>query len=333
MSRLLVCLASLALAVTGFSGCGPQLEDVPMPRLVSGPTYEVTAEFSDALNLPVDAPVKLDGATVGQVTAVEPGAYVAEVSMALSTGVELTDATRAEIRLTSPLGTAFVQLLPRDKGQPLTEGATIPVSSTSEAPDVADLLSALSTVVTGGSFRDISTIIKQLNIALTGNGPQVRQLLERLDGVVTDLNDEFPTLDRLTRGLDRLSKRLADDVPQITSGVTDLADLATSLERQRERMMSALDSLRRFEAAATPFTADIKDELVSNLDHLRTVVGTLVEEKQQIDRVMQGLIAFAGGSDAAAPGDYANFDLTFLLDPEALAEFKTEAPAGPQGGR
>lgn len=312
--------ALAALAVTGAlaSGCGLTLEDVPLPGLVQGPTYRVTVEFADALNLPVDAPVKLDGATVGQVTAVEAGDYVAEVELALSTSVRLPSSSRAEIRLTSPMGTAFVQLLPGETGEPLADGATLPVAATTTAPDVTDLLSALSTVVTGGSFADISTIIDQLNVALTGNAGDVRRLLDRLDRAVTDLNAEFPRIDRLTAALDRLTTRLARDLPEITRSLTTLTDLVASLDRQRTRLVDAMESLSRFDAVVTPLTRAVRTDLVAQLKDMRPVVQTLLDGRANIDGVMAGLIAFAEGSDAAAPGDFANFDLTFLLDLEAL---------------
>lgn len=330
--RAVAAAAALALG-TMSTGCGLSLEDVPLPSLVDGPTYAVTVEFEDALNLPVDAPVKLDGATVGQVTAVEAGDYVAEVELALSTAVELRDTSRAEIRLTSPMGTAFVQLFPSEQGEVLTDGGLIPVASTGAAPDVTDLLSALSTVVTGGSFGDISTIIKQLNVALTGNADDVRLLLRRLDAAVTDLNGQFPRVDRLTAALDRLTTRLAGDLPEITQSLTDLTDLVTSFDAQRADLVTAMESLSRFDAVATPLTRAVRTDLVEQLKDMRPVLRTLIDEKANIDGVMRGLIAFAGGSDEAAPGDYANFDLTFLLDPEALAQFSSDETEGiPSGG-
>lgn len=312
-------LATLTLLAGGLTaGCGLTLEDVPLPGLVDGPTYAVTIEFADALNLPVDAPVKLDGATVGQVTAVEAGDYVAEVELALSTSVRLRDSSRAEIRLTSPMGTAFVQLLPGETGTVLTDGATLPVAATGSAPDVTDLLSALSTVVTGGSFADISTIIDQLNVALTGNADDVRRLLRRLDTAVTDLNADFPRVDRLTASLDRLTTRLAGDLPEITRSLTTLTGLVTTFDQERAQLVTAMESLSRFDAVATPLTEAVRADLVAQLKDMEPVVRTLLAGRDDIDGVMTGLVAFAEGSDQAAPGDFANFDLTFLLDLDAL---------------
>lgn len=317
-------VAALVVAVGGLAaGCGLGLEDLPMPDLVSGPTYAITVEFADAVNLPVDAPVKLEGATVGQVTAVEAGVYVAEVDLALSTTVELRDTSRAEIRLTSPMGTAFVQLFPGTAGAPLREGDTLPVAATGSAPDVTDLLSALSTVVTGGSFADISTIITQLNVALTGNAKDVRRLLGRLDTAVTDLNADLPRVDRLTTALDRLTKRLAGDLPEITGSLTDLTALVASLDEQRDDLVTAMESLRRFDVVATPLTEAVRGDLVNQLEDMRPVLRSLLRGRKDIEGVMAGLIAFADGSDRAAPGDFANFDLTFLLDPASFAQAGT----------
>ncbi|MBM9459303.1 MCE family protein [Nocardioides sp. zg-536] len=308
----------LAVAAALLSGCGLSLEDLPLPDLVDGETYAITVEFTDALNLPVDAPVKLDGATVGQVSAVEAGEYVAEVELAVSADVELRESTRAEIRLTSPMGTAFVQLWPGEEGAVLADGAVVPAAATGTAPDVTDLLTALSTVVTGGSFTDISTIIKELNTALRDNSGSTRRLLRRLDRAVTDLNDDFPRVDRLTAALDRLSSRLVDDLPQITRSLTDLTELVTSLDSQRGDLVTAMASLRSLDIVATPLADAVREDLVAQLEDMRPVVRTLLRNRRSIDGVMAGLVAFAEGSDTAAPGDYANFDLTFLLDLEAL---------------
>jgi len=327
LRRTVVAVVVLAGALT--AGCGLRLEDVPLPGLVQGPTYRVRVEFADALNLPVDAPVKLDGATVGQVVAVEAGEYVAEVDLAVSTAVRLRDSTRAEIRLTSPMGTAFVQLFPGTTGAELADGARIALAATGSAPDVTDLLSALSTVVTGGSFADISTIIDQLNVALTGNAGDVRRLLRRLDTAVTDLNADFPRVDRLTASLDRLTTRLTGDLPQITRSLSELTALVTTLDEQRARLVAAMESLNRFDAVATPLTGAVRSDLVAQLDDMRPVLRTLLAGRADIDGVLAGLVAFAKGSDRAAPGDFANFDLTFLLDLKALTATGRATGAAP----
>ena len=52
-----------------------------MPAQVSGPTYELSAEFRNALNLPQGAPVKLHGNRVGTVQEITAHDYVAQVTL------------------------------------------------------------------------------------------------------------------------------------------------------------------------------------------------------------------------------------------------------------
>ena len=181
-----------------------ELQDVPMPAVVDGPTYELEAVFDSALNLPLQAPVKRDGATIGQVEAIEVDDSQAHVRMQIIESAELPEGSSAEIRLTSPMGTAFVELVDGD-GAPMRPGSVIPASATNQAPDVSDLLSSMSVVVTGGSYADIKTIVDELNVALTGNADDVRRLLHRLDATLGSLQAHTAEFDRALDGMHRLA--------------------------------------------------------------------------------------------------------------------------------
>src|SRR3546814_16606241 len=98
-----------------------------------------------------------------------------------------SDACSSDL-LTSPMGTAFVELID-GKGENLPEGSVIGLASTTKSPDVADLLASLSVVVTGGSFADIKTIIDEVNVALDQNTGDVRELMGRRNSLVTGPNE------------------------------------------------------------------------------------------------------------------------------------------------
>src|SRR3546814_2132922 len=76
----------------------------------------------------------MDGATVGQVTAVRVEDYAAHVKMKIIEDQPLRAGGRAEIRLTSQMGTAFVELID-GKGENLPEGSVIGLASTTKSPD------------------------------------------------------------------------------------------------------------------------------------------------------------------------------------------------------
>ena len=65
-----------------------------MPAQVSGPTYELTAEFRNALNLPQGAPVKLHGNRVGTVQEINAHDYVARVTLRLRKDTPIPHGTR-----------------------------------------------------------------------------------------------------------------------------------------------------------------------------------------------------------------------------------------------
>lgn len=315
-------LAGLTVALgvlAGGSACGLDLHDVPMPSLVSGPTWELSAEFDSALNLPVESPVKVEGRIVGQVRSVDVRDYRAVVTMELLEEVRLHEGAQAEIRLTSPMGTAFVELLDGPAGgAPLAAGSRLAPGATTRAPDVSDLLSSLSVVVTGGAFADIRTIVRELNVALDANSPTVHGLLAGLDRAVTDLNAHTPQIDAALVAVERLTRRLGDDLPLLVEAVRDLEPALRALDSQRGELLELLRTVRRLGRTSEEFIGAVRDDLVAALDHTGPVLRTLVRSRDDLNRTMRGLIEFGRRTDRASPGDYSNFDLTLLLDPKGL---------------
>lgn len=315
----------------GAGGCGLDLHDVPMPSLISGPTWELTAAFDSALNLPVESPVKVDGRIVGQVRSIDVEDYRALVTMDILQTTHLHAGTTAEIRLTSPMGTAFVELVdaPKPKKR-LADGAVLDAAATTRAPDVADLLSSLSVVVTGGAFADIKTIVDELNVALDSNSPTVRGLLRSLDRTMADLNRHTPQFDAALDSVDRLSRLLAADMPVLVTAVRDLEPAVVALHSQRDDLLGLLEVVRQLGDTSEVVVADIRDDLVDVLDDTAPILATLAKSRRTIDRSLRGLIEFGTRTDNASPGDYSNFDLTLLLDPLGLDPVpkNPDVPAG-----
>ena len=109
---------------------------LPLPggAKIKGPSYTVTVEFADVLDLVPKSSVKVDDVTVGTVQKVWLDGYVAKVRIKLPKSLELPDNTHATIRQTSLLGEKFVSLArPTGSEQPrgkLDNGEVIPLSRT-----------------------------------------------------------------------------------------------------------------------------------------------------------------------------------------------------------
>src|SRR3954471_5288021 len=97
-----------ATAIVVLSGCSASLEVLPAPKGVTGPTYHLTADFGDVLNLPEGAKVKLQGVVVGEVTSISTVDFRAEVGMDIAEKFPLPKGTQFQIRFATPLGEDFV---------------------------------------------------------------------------------------------------------------------------------------------------------------------------------------------------------------------------------
>lgn len=315
---------AVLVALLGLTGCS--LESVPMPSAVSGPTYEVTARFGNALNLPEGAPVKLDGSPIGEVDRIRVRDYVALVTLELRRGTPVPRGSTAQVRTTAPMGEAYVELDPpagsggtRRAGDAassvLHDGDVLGLRSTTTAPDVTDLLVALSATVTGGPFADISTIVKQLGVALDGRSGDVQTLLQRLDQLMRGLNAHRRDLDRVLDGIDRLASSLAEDAPVIARGIDDLAPAVRSLRQQRADLVRLLGQMSRLSRASRKVVVASRESLVRQVREVGPVLETLIDNQDQMRPLLQGVLDFGRALDSAAPGDYARFELTALLAP------------------
>ena len=311
-------VAALALSVSGCANA--TLRDVPMPKVVGGSTYEVTAEFDNVLGLPEQAAVKWDGATIGEVGTIRTADYIARVGLQITDKFQLPSDVKAEIRFGSPMGEAFVELTdpPGDTGSTLPEGGVIALKATSSAPSIGNLLSATSTLVTGGSYADMKVIITELNAALRGNGPGVRRLISELDGMVTRLNEHTAQFDEALDSMQRFSDGLADDRDLIGKSLETFEPAISTLSDQRNEILDLMEELRNVSASATTTIDTTRDSMLSTLADLEPVLDTLTENEANFRKIMKGIHDFGTATTSAIFGLFLNFDLTILFDPEAL---------------
>jgi phospholipid/cholesterol/gamma-HCH transport system substrate-binding protein len=325
-------IASLSLAAAFTLGAcgGPDLYDVPLPSKVTGKTYPLSAEFASALNLPPASPVKLQGRTVGQVTEVTTSNYVAHVSFEVMQDTKIPTGSRAEVRLTAPVGEAFVALVPPTKPTSgvLASGSTIGLERTTTAPDTTDLLTGVSAAVTGGSYADLKVVVDELAIAMDGSSTTVRHLMREVDDLVTSTNRHRDDIDVSLDALDRLTAGFAEDTDLIASSIQKLDPAIRTLQRHEDKAVELLVALDRIEGSSRRTVEGMRGRLRNQLEDTRTLVDAVIAERDQIRPIMTGITAFADALDRATPGDFAMFDLTFNVVP-ALPDALGNVPIAP----
>ncbi|WAJ43015.1 MCE family protein [Mycobacterium sp. Aquia_216] len=227
MTAIRACLA-IAGAVLITAGCGTNgLASLPLPApgLGSG-GYTLTAVFSNALNLPMNAKVKLAGADVGQVEAMVARNYTAVTTLRIRNGVQLPRGSTAELRTATPLGDVFVALKPPADDPAddpvLRNGDTIGLDSTAAAATVESVLSSAAILVNGGAVRNFTNIINGFGKATGDQGQAFGELIRKSNQLVGTLDTRS---DQISAALTQLS-RLADQLDAKDATITDLMSAA-----------------------------------------------------------------------------------------------------------
>jgi len=250
--------AAMATALAGvLSGCALGLESLPLAGPSSGGgTYSLTATFTNALNLPEKAKVKLNGADIGEVDSIQTKNYVAYVKMNIRDDVPLGGGTTVELRSATPLGDLFVAVR-RDTNQradagTLRDGDTIPLESTSAGATVEQVLSSAALLVNGGVIRNITSLVNGAGSAVGGRGENIATLLNQTNELVARLNSRSQQIKTALQSTSALAATfsanqatlnetlaaaapatavLADDTAQIADLVSSIARITAQLSR------------------------------------------------------------------------------------------------------
>lgn len=240
--------AILAAAVVS-SGCatnGLASLSLPAPGLGSG-GYTLTAVFSNALNLPMKAKVKLAGADVGQVESMVARNYTAVTTLRIRYGVQLPRGSTAELRTATPLGDVFVSVRPPATAEPnaplLKNGDTIGLGSTAAAATVESVLSSAAILVNGGAVRNFTNIINGFGKATGDQGQAFGDLIrksnqlvgtlnsrsDQISSALTELSGLSQQLDAKNRAITELMAEANPATSALSANTTELSDLVTQV--------------------------------------------------------------------------------------------------------
>jgi phospholipid/cholesterol/gamma-HCH transport system substrate-binding protein len=315
--------ALLALALTGCSFNGVQ--DIPLPggADLGAHPYTVKARFADVLDLVPQASVRVNDVAVGRVTRIRlgPDGWSATVTMKVNGRVRLPANAYAHLEQSSLLGEKYVQLAPPPATEPATgrlaDGAVIPVAHTNRNPQVEEVFGALSMLLNGGGIQQLKTISVELNKALTGNEPQIRSLLTRIDTLVTNLDTHKQDITDALDGVNDLAATLATRDQQIGTVLTGLSPGLKVLEQQRGSLVTMLRSLDTLSGVAVDTVNKTKDDLVADLRSLSPTLQRLADAGQDLPDSLQVLATYPFTDEvlSGVKGDYLNVYLDLTAAP------------------
>ncbi len=315
-------IAAVCVAA-GVSGCGfGGLNSLPLPGAVGrgadAATYHV--ELANVSTLEPNSPVLLGDVVVGSVNSMAVRDWHADVEISVKPDVAIPANAVATVGQTSLLGSMHLALNPPLGQSPtgsLEPGATLGLNKTSTYPSTEQTLSALSVVINGGGVGQIGDIVNELNRALNGREPQIRDLLVQLNDFVGVLAKQRDTINATVVSLNRVAGTFAGQTDVLTRALDRIPPALEVLVAERPRLTAALDKLGKFSAVAADLVNETQADLVRDLRNLEPTLRSLADVGPDLDKALAYFTAFPYGQstiDRAIRGDYLNqyiiFDFT-----------------------
>lgn len=219
MAHKALAVVAAAAVTAGCATNGLSSLPLPAPGIGSG-GYLLHAVFSNALNLPAHAKVKLAGADVGQLESMVAHNYTAETTLRIMDGVRVPVGSTAELRSATPLGDVFIAIKPPNPLQPtaslLHSGDTIGLESTRAAATVESVLASAALLVNGGAVRNFTNIVNGAGKATGDQGQAFGDLINRTNALLAKLNARSGQIDEALTETARLADRLDEKNQAIT---------------------------------------------------------------------------------------------------------------------
>lgn len=315
--RLAAAASCVVLAASGCSFDG--INSLPLPGTVGTGAGAVTyhLQIPNIGTLESNSPVMVGDVVVGAVRRMTVDNWHADVEVTVKPDAVVPANAVAAVGQTSLLGSMHVALDPRPGETPtgrLRPGVTIPLAKSSTYPSTEQTLSSLSVVVNGGGLTHIGDIVHNFNAALNGRQGQIRELLTRMNKVVSLLDTQHDDVIASIASLNRLAATFAGQRQVLTTALDRIPPALDVLDAQRPQITTALQKLDGFSRTATQLINESQDDIVRNLKNLEPTVRALADLGPDLMTALAYLPTYPYTQefiDRGIRGDYMNQFIVF----------------------
>lgn len=317
--RLCVLAISSLVLLAGCSWKG--VNSLPLPGTAASEdgAYMINIEMPDVSAITENSRVRVNDVDVGYVKDIRLQNWHALVTVKLAHDVLLPIGVHAKIGQTSLLGALHIELNAPvgSEGEPtMTGGATIPLDHAGAFPTTEQTLASVSTLLNGGGIGQIHDITTELNGALSGHEPQVRNLLKQLDEFTAALNGQRHDIIAAADGLDRLSGKVNQQESSLQRALDTIPQALRVLDAQQEQLTGAITSVGGFADVANQVVQESFSGVVQNLRSLHPALKGLADSGRSLTRGLPGLLTPPFAMENVTKfmrGDYANLSATIDL--------------------
>ncbi|HSV41194.1 MAG TPA: MCE family protein [Nocardioidaceae bacterium] len=299
-------VAALSLLGAGaFAGCSTDAGDLPLPgNTVPGDSFQITAEFQDALNLSIGAKVKVNGIDVGKVKSVETEDFRAIATLSVESDANIHEGATARLRYTTPLGELFVDIQSPKDGRELGQDDKIVPPQATTAPTVEDALASASLLINGGGIEQLKTITDEFQTAVGDRGATLRRLLDRTTTFLQQANATTTDIDGALRALAGASQALNARQDVINRAVREITPAAKVLRENTDEVTTLLQQLVKLGRSANGLVRATRSDLLMTIRELGPILDAFYSLRGRFASGLQILSKGARALQTAIPGDH-----------------------------
>lgn len=255
-----------------------------------GATTGYHARFTDVTGLLPGNEVRVAGVKVGTVKGIGLKGDVADVSFELQGGHHLTQSNILELRYRNLVGERYVAIVEGNgSADRMKDGATVPVARTRPALDLTVLFNGFRPLFQALDPKTVNDVSFEIIQTLQGEGGTVEALLQKTASLTTTLADKDAVIGRVVDNLTTVLATVDQRDDDLSNLIVQLRRLSSGFAADRAAIGSSISGIADLTDATAGLLEGIRPSLRGDIASLRTLAGTLDDNKAVIDGVLQRL--------------------------------------------
>lgn len=265
-----------------------------------------TAQFLQAAALQPGNPITIAGIPVGEVTSMKLAGDHVEAGLKVRNDVTLGEDSRATIKITTILGSRYLDLQPDGAGS-LPDG-TFDLTHTEVPYDLQEALADVTTtyeLVDSDKFAQTLGILGKQLEGLPAVVPQALENTRTLSTIIAARRDQLGSLLKTTELVSNTLRRQQSNIGSLINQGNDLMGEFVARRESFHTMMAALTNLVQ---TLSGIVIDDRPELEKLLQNIRELSDMLAKHDDLVRSTLQaGPIAVRGLANATGTGNSVDF--------------------------
>ena len=217
------------------------------------------------LQLPKFGDVRMHGVLIGQVRDISQRNGKAVIKLGLDPAAAKTVPTNATVAIkpTTLFGQKYVEFIdPKTTGSVGLDGGTVISSDrVRTSTELDSILARLSTILTAVRPQDLNATLHAVATALSGNGDDIGDSLDKLDTYLAKMNVHLPTLREDLRRFADVSRAYAVAAPDLVKTLKNGTETARTLKQKDDEFGDLLTGLTGVARNGTRLLRDNEDAI------------------------------------------------------------------------